>query len=174
VTEKTKKKTSQTGSEQKQEHCYEHPRPSLTVDIILFYREADRVEVLLIKRANDPFKGRWAFPGGFVDENESLENAAARELREETGLKKIRLEQVGAFGDPGRDPRGHTISIAFAAVLEARVEAKAADDAEDAAWHTVARPPRLAFDHKKILRVALEHMFNKSKQGSRSSVRKKR
>jgi 8-oxo-dGTP diphosphatase len=130
--------------------------------------------VLLIKRARDPFKGRWAFPGGFVDEDEALEDAAARELREETGLENVRLEQVGAFGDPGRDPRGHTVSVAFAAVLESRDEVKADDDAEAAAWHSAARPPRLAFDHKKILGVALERMFGEGNQVSRSTGRKKR
>ena len=141
-------------SQKKKQYCYDHPRPSVTVDIVLFCRTTRRAEVLLIKRARPPFKGYWALPGGFVDEGESLEEAAARELKEETGLSGVRLQQVGAFGDPGRDPRGHTVSIAFAALLENRTEAKADDDAEDAQWHSVARPPRLAFDHKKILRIA--------------------
>jgi 8-oxo-dGTP diphosphatase len=162
VTNKSGNKNGKASSKRKQEHCYEHPRPAVTVDIALFYREGESVEVLLIKRGSEPFKGRWAFPGGFVDEDESLEAAAARELREETGLKKVRLKQVGAFGDPGRDPRGHTVSIAFAALLDKRDEAKAADDAQEAAWHSVARPPRLAFDHKKILSVAIEQVLGKS------------
>lgn len=132
----------------------------MTVDIVLFYKSEKRVEVLLIKRANEPFKGEWALPGGFVDKDESLEAAAARELKEETGLEGIRLAQVGAFGDPGRDPRGHTISIVFAAQLETRAEAVGADDAEDARWHSVARPPQLAFDHKKILRFARERALD--------------
>jgi len=147
-------------SKKKKQYCYDHPRPSVTVDIVLFYRTTHRAEVLLIKRARPPFKGQWALPGGFVDEDESLEAAAARELKEETGLRGVRLQQVGAFGDPERDPRGHTVSIAFAALLESRPEAKADDDAEDAQWHSVARPPRLAFDHKKILRVARERMLS--------------
>ncbi|HET9532068.1 MAG TPA: NUDIX hydrolase [Blastocatellia bacterium] len=146
----------------KKKHCYDYPRPSVTVDIALFRRAAsDRVEVLLIKRAREPFKGQWAFPGGFVDEDESLEKAAARELREETGLDHITLRQVGAFGDPGRDPRGHTVSVVFAGLLTGEVEAKAADDAEDARWHPARRPPALAFDHKKILRAALDNLFGK-------------
>jgi 8-oxo-dGTP diphosphatase len=143
----------------KKQHCYEHPRPAVTVDIILFYRGARGAEVLLIKRKSDPSKGQWALPGGFVDKDESLETAAARELEEETGLKRVRLEQVGAFGDPGRDPRGHTVSVVFAAVLNNRKKVTGADDAGEALWHPVNRPPRLAFDHKKILRVALKKIL---------------
>jgi 8-oxo-dGTP diphosphatase len=163
VTNETKKKSGGAGSNREQKYCYDHPRPAVTVDVALFYSEADRKEILLIKRARDPFKGQWAFPGGFVDEDESLEDAAARELLEETGLENIHLEQVGAFGDPGRDPRGHTVSILFAAVLEIREEAKAADDAEDVGWYPVTHLPRLAFDHKKILSIALERIFGESR-----------
>jgi len=157
------KKSSDKKSEKKKRHCYDHPRPSVTVDIVLFHHN----EVLLIKRAREPFKGQWALPGGFVDENESLEAAAARELKEETGLYGISLQQVGAFGDPGRDPRGHTVSIAFAALLENRLEAKASDDAEDARWHSGARPPKLAFDHKKIVRLARERLLDSNESKKR-------
>jgi 8-oxo-dGTP diphosphatase len=152
-------KKGKTKPASKKQYCYEHPRPAVTVDIALFYGDAERVEVLLIKRSRDPFKGQWALPGGFVDEGESLEAAAARELEEETGLKRVRLQQAGAFGDPGRDPRGHTVSVVFAARLNNRKKVGAADDADEAAWHPVNRPPRLAFDHKKIIRVALERIF---------------
>ena len=127
----------------------------MTVDVVLFDPSNGRLRVLLIKRAHDPFKGLWAFPGGFVDEDESLEDAAARELFEETGLTDIRIEQIGAFGDPGRDPRGHTVSVAFAAVLDKSIDARAGDDAEDARWYSALHPPRLAFDHRKILSTAL-------------------
>jgi 8-oxo-dGTP diphosphatase len=147
-------------TESAQTHCYDHPRPALTVDIVLLYCSDDAIEVLLIKRARYPFKGQWAFPGGFVDENESLEDAAARELSEETGLTEIQLEQVGAFGDPGRDPRGHTVSVVFAGVLKNRALANAADDASDAAWHSALQPPKLAFDHGKILSSTLERLRN--------------
>jgi 8-oxo-dGTP diphosphatase len=156
----SKPESDKKKSKKKKQYCYDHPRPSVTVDIVLFHPAAERVEVLLIKRAREPFKGQWALPGGFVDKDEGLEAAAARELKEETGLEGLRLAQIGAFGDPGRDPRGHTISIVFAAAVSSRVEAIGADDAEDARWHSAARPPRLAFDHKKILRFAREIIFD--------------
>jgi 8-oxo-dGTP diphosphatase len=164
------KKSSKTASKKNEStkpYCYEYPRPSVTVDIILFHRAGERTEVLLIKRARDPFKGAWAFPGGFVDEDESLERAAARELKEETGLEGIKMEQLAAFGDPGRDPRGHTVSVAFVALLDRPAEAAGADDAEDARWHSALRPPRLAFDHKKILRRALDRVFGANGKGKR-------
>jgi 8-oxo-dGTP diphosphatase len=142
-------------------YCYDYPRPAVAADTVLFRMAGDQVEVLLIKRAGDPYKGRWALPGGFVDENESLEHAAARELEEETGVKAVRLEQVGAFGEPGRDPRGHTVSIVFAAVLERGRKVRAGDDASEADWHPAFSPPPLAFDHKAILSAALEHVFGK-------------
>jgi 8-oxo-dGTP diphosphatase len=160
---------TKTNSKQVKPYCYEHPRPALTVDIVLFHRNGNRVEVLLSKRAREPFKGRWAFPGGFVDEDESLEDAAARELREETGLDGIRLEQIGAFGDPGRDPRGHTVSIAFCGLVDDRLQASAGDDAADVKWHSTLRPPKLAFDHEKILRVALKYVVGTSRSRSKSA-----
>ena len=145
-------------------YCYDHPRPALTVDVVLLHRAADEIEVLLINRAREPFAGHWAFPGGFVDQDESLEDAAARELAEETGLVGIRLEQIGAFGDPGRDPRGHTVSVVFAGVLQDRAVVTAGDDAAEAAWHSALEPPSLAFDHKKILRLALDRMPREREQ----------
>lgn len=147
-------------SDKAKSYCYDHPRPALTVDIVLLHRCGDEIEVLLIKRAREPFKGQWAFPGGFVDKDESLEDAAARELAEETGLSGIRLEQIGAFGDPGRDPRGHTVSVVFAGVLEDRALVSAGDDASEAAWHSALEPPNLAFDHNKILSTTLERLRN--------------
>lgn len=139
----------------KRKYCYDHPRPAVTVDVALFRRAGDQMEVLLIRRARPPFEGMWALPGGFVNQDESLEAAAARELWEETGIKGIRLKQVGAFGDPGRDPRGHTVSVAFAAVVTRRIHPRAADDARQVEWHPIGRLPRLAFDHRKIIKAAL-------------------
>lgn len=140
-------------------YCYDHPRPAVTVDIVLFHRLKRGARVLLIRRKREPFKGCWAFPGGFVDDQESLEAAASRELFEETGIDGVELEQIGAFGDPGRDPRGHTVSVVFAALLEDQPEPAAADDAEAARWHSVAKHPPLAFDHKEILRAARERIL---------------
>jgi len=145
-------------SEPAKAYCYEYPRPAVAVDIVLFCRAGSEIEVLLIKRGGEPFKGRWAFPGGFVDEDESLEHAASRELLEETGLSGVKLEQIGAFGDPGRDPRGHTVSIIFSALVDGRLNARAADDAAEAKWHSALGPPRLAFDHRKILNLALQRI----------------
>ena len=142
----------------KKPYCYEHPRPSVTVDIVLFHQTGEELEVLLIKRRHEPFADHWALPGGFVDENESLEAAATRELQEETGLSRAKFQQIGAFGDPGRDPRGHTVSVAFTALLKSKGNAVAADDAKDVGWHKVKRLPKLAFDHKKIIAAALKRI----------------
>jgi 8-oxo-dGTP diphosphatase len=139
---------------EQKKHCYEFPRPSLSVDLVLITTEP-RPRVLLIKRKKEPFAGQWAFPGGFVDENEPIEAAARRELQEETGLTIERLDQLRTFGDPGRDPRGWTVTVAFLGRLDpAKLKPVAADDAAEVAWHFVDAPPELAFDHADILDVA--------------------
>jgi 8-oxo-dGTP diphosphatase len=133
---------------------YDYPRPALTVDVVVATREP-RPRVLLIRRKNDPFAGRWALPGGFVDEGEALAAAARRELTEETGLTADELEQLYTAGDPGRDPRGWTVSVVFLARVDAdRVTAVAADDAAEVGWHHLDDPPELAFDHRAILERA--------------------
>jgi 8-oxo-dGTP diphosphatase len=137
---------------------YEYPRPSLTADLVLITTEP-RPRVLLIRRKHEPFAGSWAFPGGFVDENEPLETAARRELKEETGVEVEELKQLQSFGDPGRDPRGWTVTVAFIGRVDAsKLKPVAADDAAEVAWHYVDAPPKLAFDHGKILKIAMERI----------------
>jgi 8-oxo-dGTP diphosphatase len=134
---------------------YKYPRPSVTVDLVIIRGGKD---LLLIKRAKDPFKDCWALAGGFVDENEGLEEAARRELKEETCLEVGVLQQVGAFGKPGRDPRGHTISIAYLGLVEPGVMAVAADDAAEVDWFPIEQLPALAFDHEEIIAQAKNFM----------------
>ncbi|MCP4868211.1 MAG: NUDIX hydrolase [Proteobacteria bacterium] len=131
-------------------HSYEWPRPAVTVDLIVLRGS----QILLIQRDREPFAGRWALPGGFVDEGEDLETAARRELLEETGLKAGTLRQFRAFGDPGRDPRGWTIAIAFVSE-DTPGEPQAGDDAREARWFDQHALPSLAFDHDLIVQAAL-------------------
>lgn len=131
---------------------YEYARPAVTVDAALVLA-AERPQILLIQRKNDPFAGSWALPGGFVDEDEPLVVAAARELEEETSVPasalQMPLRQVETFGDPGRDPRGWTVTVCFASVVDETVKSlvKAADDAAEAQWFEVDKLPQMAFDH---------------------------
>ena len=124
----------------------------VTVDILVINNTTE--EILLIKRLNEPFKDYWALPGGFVDENEDLEEAAHRELKEETNLGVEELYQLGAFGTPGRDPRGHMISIAYLGYSSDVKNAKAMDDAKELKWFKINDLPKLAFDHKEIIDLA--------------------
>ncbi len=137
---------------------YDYPRPSLTVDVVALRGASSMRQLLLVRRGLPPFRGEWALPGGFVNEDEPLEAAARRELAEETCLRtQGPMRQVGTFGDPGRDPRGWTVSVAFLLDLgEDRREVRGADDAEEAAWHPLAALPSLAFDHARIVAAALE------------------
>jgi 8-oxo-dGTP diphosphatase len=138
-------------SKNKKKYTYDYPRPAVTVDAVIVTRERTP-RVLLIRRKDDPFAGTWAIPGGFVDMDESLEQAARRELREETGLDVDHVEQLHTFGDPGRDPRGRTISVVYLARVDAaKVKPRAADDAAEVGWHDLRRLPPLAFDHADIL-----------------------
>ncbi len=137
---------------------YDYPRPAVSVDIVIVTRQA-KPRVLLIKRKHDPFAGCWALPGGFVEMDESLDAAGRRELLEETGVVAKKLVQLGAFGDPGRDPRGRTITIAYLAEVDFdKVAARAADDAAEVGWFSLQRPPTLAFDHRNILACARRHL----------------
>lgn len=143
-------------------YTYKYPHPAVTVDGVVFgYDEAD-LKVLLIQRRNAPFKGKWALPGGFVNIDEGLDEAARRELAEETGIGKLYLEQLYTFGAPKRDPRERVISVAYYALVKLTDHAvKAADDAMDARWFPVAELPPLAFDHADILGVALRRLKGK-------------
>ncbi|HEX9005154.1 MAG TPA: NUDIX domain-containing protein [Blastocatellia bacterium] len=146
-------------------YTYEYPRPSVTVDLVIFTIADNDLKVLLIRRAAEPFKDRWALPGGFVEIDESLETAAARELQEEAGVTDVYLEQLYTFGEPQRDPRGRTISVAYFALTDAAGQRiRAASDATDAQWHSVFSSrlkAKLAFDHKQILEYAVWRLRNK-------------
>ena len=134
----------------------------MTVDLIILTIAENDLQVLLIRRKQAPFAGHWALPGGFVEMNESLEDAAARELKEEVGVERVYLEQLYTFGEPKRDPRGRVISVAYFALIDAEGQRiVAASDAADAAWHSVFQPPRLAFDHRKVLDYAVSRLRNK-------------
>lgn len=137
-------------------YSYQYPRPAVTADIVVLHRSAEGVKILLIERRNEPFAGSWALPGGFVDENEDLLDSANRELREETSLTCLELHQFQAFGTPGRDPRGHTITIAYWGITDNPQSARAADDAKSLRWFPIDNLPPLAFDHDKIIEMGLK------------------
>jgi len=144
----------------KGKYTYEWPRPMVTVDAVVFAVLTGRTEVLLIKRKGDPYKGKWAVPGGFVEMDEELEEAVARELAEETGLTGVRLEQLRTFGKCGRDPRGRQISVAFMGTIsEGQNKVRAGDDAAEAQWFNIQNlPENMAFDHDEMIRVAIERL----------------
>lgn len=129
---------------------YDFPRASLTVDSILICGKTDP-SILLIKRKNEPYKNSWAFPGGFLDMDETLLTAAHRELKEETGITCDKLTQLNIYDSIDRDPRGRTISVAFYAFVEEELKAVAQDDASDAQWFKLSNLPGLAFDHAQII-----------------------
>jgi 8-oxo-dGTP diphosphatase len=141
-------------------HTYQYPRPALTIDIVLFKKVQELYRVLLIKRGQEPFARKYALPGGFLDISETLEEAAVRELREETGLKNIGLVQIHTFSDPGRDPRERVISTAYSAVINDnyQYQLRADSDAAEAGWHQLSNLPALAFDHSEIIQVAIDKM----------------
>lgn len=143
-------------------HSYEFARPALTTDCVIFGLDDEDLKVLLIQRDLPPFEGGWALPGGFVRVGESVDDSALRELKEETGLKNVFLEQLYTFGDPDRDPREHVVTVAYYALVNLVDHPPKADtDARNAAWFSLDDIPKLAFDHRDILNAALDRLRGK-------------
>jgi 8-oxo-dGTP diphosphatase len=143
-------------------HTYQYPRAALTVDCVVFGFDEEELKVLLIERGLEPFKGKWALPGGFVRVDETLDDSARRELEEEAGLKNVFLEQLYTFGAIHRDPRERVVSVAYFSLVKlAAHETKAATDAADARWFPISKIPKLAFDHAEILAAALARLKGK-------------
>lgn len=139
------------------QYCYKYPHPSVTTDCVIFGFDGVDLKVLLVERGLDPYKGRWAFPGGFLKPEESAEEGALRELKEETGLETAYIEQLHTYSAPNRDPRERVITIAYLALVKIQ-DVKGGDDAADAQWFSVKNVPQLAFDHDLILRDALRRL----------------
>lgn len=138
-------------------YSYEYPRAAMTADAVIFGFDGQDLQVLLVERGVEPYKGCWAFPGGFLKMTETIEECARRELMEETGLESGYMEQLGVFSDVERDPRGRVITTAFYALVR-MTEVKGGDDAAEARWFRIKDVPRLAFDHDRILRVAVQRL----------------
>lgn len=135
-------------------YTYKYPHPALTTDCVIFGFDGTKLQVLLVKRGINPYKDQWALPGGFVREDETCEQCAERELKEETGLTATFMEQFHVYSEPKRDPRERVVTIAFYALVQIQ-EVNGGDDAAEAAWFTIDKVPSLAFDHDKIFRMAL-------------------
>lgn len=135
------------------EYTYKYPRPAVTADCVVITREVEP-KVLLIQRAIEPYKGCWAFPGGFMNIDETTEQCAIRELEEETGLKLDTMHQIGAYSKVDRDPRGRTITVAYLAIIDKPVQVNGQDDAAKAEWFPINNLPHLAFDHQEIMNDA--------------------
>lgn len=135
-------------------YTYQYPRAAVTADCIVITKEAEP-KVLLIQRGKEPYRGCWAFPGGFLNMDETTEECALRELEEETGLRVHELRQMGTYSKVDRDPRGRTITVAYLAITEKAVEVKGQDDAARAEWWPLSALPPLAFDHDEIMRDAI-------------------
>lgn len=143
-------------------YTYDYERPAVTTDALIVCRELEKTFILLIKRGCDPFVGRWALPGGFLNMGESLETGCKRELEEETGLSEISLTQFYTFGAVDRDPRGRTISVVFYGYISERMDIKGADDAAEACWFPLDEMPELAFDHEEIIKKFVSERLNRS------------
>jgi len=143
-------------------YSYAYPHPAVSTDVVIFTIQDEQLRVLLIRRAGDPYKNSWALPGGFVEIDEGLEQAAQRELEEETGISGVYLEQLYTFGRPDRDPRERVITVAYYAMVPPdRTTLHPASDASDAGWHPCIALPTLAFDHNRIIAQALQRLTSK-------------
>jgi 8-oxo-dGTP diphosphatase len=140
---------------------YKYPRPAVSVDIAIFRPLGEEYQILLVQRAQPPYQGQYALPGGFIEMHESLEEAAQRELFEETGVENIHLTQIQTFSDPNRDPRGRVISTCFGCVLDVgeNIRIQAGDDARDADWFGLVDLPPLAFDHSILIQAAFSKLL---------------
>ena len=149
--------------DKKSRYVYDWPRPMVSVDAAVFAFFGERIKLLLINRGNEPFKGQWALPGGFIGIDEEMEDAVVRELKEETGLSNVPLEQMHTFGKCGRDPRGRVITIVFMGIAtKKKTRAKAGDDAAKARWFDIEKLPKnLAFDHNEVIKFAIGKLKKK-------------
>lgn len=138
-------------------YCYKYPHPSVTTDCVIFGYDGARLNVLLVERGLEPYKGRLAFPGGFLKMDEDADTGARRELKEETGLETAYMRQFHAFSDPQRDPRERVVTIAYYALVKMQ-QVKGGDDAAAARWYPIGDVPALAFDHDRILRMAQQEL----------------
>ena len=141
------------------DYTYKYPRPAVTADCVVFTKEAD-AKVLLIQRGDEPYKDCWAFPGGFMNMDETTEQCAIRELEEETGMKVTGLHQIGAYSKVDRDPRGRTVTVAYLVVIDKPLPVIGQDDAAQAKWWPLSSLPKLAFDHDDIMADAIA-LYNK-------------
>lgn len=142
---------------EEKKYCYKYPHPAVTTDCVIFGFDGSELQVLLIERGIEPFKGKWAFPGGFLKMDETAREGALRELKEETSLENAYIEQFNTYSDPWRDPRERVITIAHYALVR-KQEVKGGDDAAKAQWFPIDKVPQLAFDHDKILRDAMRKL----------------
>lgn len=137
-------------------YTYPYPRPALTVDAVVFKETNAKMNVLLVQRKNEPFKDKWALPGGFVEMDETLEAAVKRELAEETGITGVELFQLHTFSALKRDPRGRTVSVVFCGMMKNDEKSSAGDDAAEVEWFEIDRLPELAFDHNEVVMMAIK------------------
>ena len=144
------------------QHCYQYPHPAVTTDVAVFTIRDQKLQLLLVQRADEPYQSMWALPGGFLEIDEDLEACAKRELAEETGICGVYLEQLYTFGSPSRDPRERIISVTYYALVPSdRLQPKAASDAIEAQWFALDQMPPLAFDHQQIVALAQRRLAAK-------------